>query len=300
MTKFDWEDLKFFKALADAGSLRRAGDELGVHPSTVTRRVDQFERRLGVHLFNRHPTGLKLTDAGRELLESADRVDVEIQDVERRLAGRDDSLTGEIRVTLPDVVASGFLMRDLRRFNERYPGVRVEIIPSYESLDISRREADVAIRVTSNPPEQLVGRRLARSASAPYASPEYIEGLDEMDLGRCDWIGWDDVVDISPWVESRDTPQKIRARIRFRSILLQREAAGAGMGVAVLPCSVGDRDARLRRLGEPWQNPDHDIWILTHPDLRSSARVRAFMEHVTEAFRRHQPLLEGKTLPEAA
>ncbi len=299
MSKVDWEDLKFFKALADAGSLRRAGDAMGVHPSTVTRRVEHFERRLGVHLFNRHPTGLTLTDAGRELLESADRVEVEIQDVERRLAGRDDSLAGEIRVTLPDVVASGFLMHDLRRFNERYPAVRVDIIPSYEALDISRREADVAIRVTSNPPEQLVGRRIARSASAPYASLEYIAGLDEIDLARCDWIAWDDVVDITPWVESPEASH-VRARTRLRSILLQLEAARAGMGVALLPCSLGDRDPQLRRLGEPWQNPDHDIWILTHPDLRTSARVRAFMEHMTEAFRRNQPLLEGKTLPAAA
>ena len=299
MTKLDWEDLKFFKALADAGSLRAAGDLLGVHPSTVTRRMEQFEGRLGVHLFNRHPTGLKLTDAGRELLESADRVEVEILDVERRLAGRDDSLTGEIRVTLPDVVASGFLMRDLRRFNERYPGVRIEIIPSYEALDISRREADVAIRVTSNPPEQLVGRRLARSASAPYASLSYVEGLDEIDLPSCDWIAWDDAVDISPWVDGSE-PTCVRARTRLRSILLQLEAVRAGMGVAVLPCSLADHDDRLQRLGEPWQNPEHDIWILTHPDLRSSARVRAFMEHVTDAFRRHQALLEGKTLPAAA
>ncbi len=299
MTKVDWEDLKFFKALADAGTLRAAGDLLGVHPSTVTRRMEQFERRLGVRLFNRHPTGLKLTDAGHELLESADRVEVEIQDVERRLAGRDDSLTGEIRVTLPDVVASGFLMRDLRRFNERYPGVRVEIIPSYEALDISRREADVAIRVTSNPPEQLVGRRIGRSASAPYASLDYIEGLDEIDLARCDWIGWGDVVDISPWVDGA-VPTQVCARTRLRSILLQLEAARAGMGVAVLPCSLGDGEPRLQRLAEPWQNPEHDIWILTHPDLRSAARIRAFMEHVTEAFRRNQPLLEGKTLTAVA
>lgn len=299
MSDVDWEDLKFFKALADAGSLRGAGDRLRVHPSTVTRRVEQFERRLGVQLFNRHPTGLKLTDAGRELLESAARVELEIQDVERRLAGRDDSLSGEIRVTLPDVIASGLLMHDLRRFNERYPGVRVEIIPSYEALDISRREADVAIRVTSKPPERLVGRRLARSASAPYASIEYIDGMKDVDLARCHWIAWDDMVDISPWADA-DEPRHVRAGTRLRSILLQLEAVRAGIGVAVLPCSLGDRDPRLKRLGAPWQNPEHDIWILTHPDLRSSARVRAFMEHVTEAFRRHQPLLEGKTLTAAA
>ncbi|MEJ2133055.1 MAG: LysR family transcriptional regulator [Gammaproteobacteria bacterium] len=299
MSKIDWEDLKFFKALADTGSLRAAGSRLAVHPSTVARHVEQFERRLGAHLFNRHPTGLRLTEAGRELLESAERIEGEIQDVERRLAGRDESLSGVITVTLPDVVASGFLMRDLSRFNERYPGVRVDVIPSYETLDIPRREADVAIRVTAHPPEQLVGRRLARSASAPYASHEYIAGQGEVDLARCDWIAFDDVLDISPWVGGVES-SPVRPRMRLRSILLLLEAARAGMGVVVLPCSLGDREPGLERLAAPWQNPDHEIWILTHPDLRSSARVRAFMEHVTDAFRRHRPLLEGKPLTEAA
>lgn len=293
MKRLDWEDLKIFVALARHGSMRSAGAALGVHGSTVTRRVDHFERKLGVRLFDRRGSQWSLTDAGQSLMQSVHRVEDEIDGIERRLQGLDDRMEGDIRVSLPDVMGTGFLMTELAEFCQKWPDVRLELVPSYDVADLSKREADVAIRVTSDPAENLVGRRLATFAVAVYAAPAYLSKHDPQRAPeRCRWLHW-----------HLNSEREVEQRARWfpgvpmgpalGSLPLQAEAAAASMGLAILPCAFGDADPRLKRV--PGVEPElgGELWILTHPDLVRSARIRQFLDCVSSAFRRNQADLLG-------
>ena len=159
----DWNDLKVLLALSRQGSARAAAKYLGVSNSTVTRRLDELEESLHTRLFDRTPDGYRLTGAGEELLPMAEHVEELVSGAERKVTGEDQHLEGTIRVTMPNVGGMGFMMERIGEFASTYPGIELEFLPSFEMLDLSRREADIAIRgfpVGVRPPEQLVGRYL--------------------------------------------------------------------------------------------------------------------------------------------
>lgn len=290
----DWDDLRFFLAVARRGSIRGAAATLGVNHSTVSRRIDAFEKALGVRLFERLPNGYLITQAGEEMLQSAERIEGEVAAIDRRVVGRDARLSGLLRVTMPDSLAQKLLMPDLTAFSEAHPEIELELIISYSMADLSRREADVAIRMSNDPPGHLVGRRVLRYARAIYASQDYLARHDP--VGRPDaltWIGWDDVVPDPQWVRDSDYPKAL-IRNRVHHSMGQLEAAKAGMGLSVLPCFMGDTEPALRRLPPGRPAPDRDIWLLSHEDLRHTARVRRFVDCMTEAILGKRDLLEGR------
>jgi DNA-binding transcriptional LysR family regulator len=291
----DWDDIRFFLAVARVGSIRGAATALNVNHSTVSRRLSAFEDRLGVRLFERFPTGYALTQAGDDLLVSAESVESELDGVQRRIAGKDAKLSGNIRVTMPDLLATGLLMPDIAQFCKDYPGIELDLIVSYETLNLTKREADVAIRVTNSPPEHLVGRRILSSATAIYASLDYIK---EHDVGGTNtdvtWIGWDDPVASPKWTRESNYPgASIWGRVG--NVLANVEATKAGMGISMLPCFLGDRDPDLRRAPPGDCEIRHPIWVLTHEDLRSAARIKVFTDYISNAIRSHRELLEGRT-----
>ncbi len=157
MSSMDWDDLKVFTAIARGGSVRAAARQLGIHHSTVARRLDQFEKRLRTVMFNRTPEGLKLSADGQLVLLQAEQVEGQIDDIERALVGRDQRLQGHVRVTFPEPVGTGFLMRDLGRFVAEHPDISLDFIGSYEALSLTRGEADIAVRVTDSPPNTSSG-----------------------------------------------------------------------------------------------------------------------------------------------
>ncbi len=292
----EWDDVRLFLALVRAGSVRAAAAKAGVSHSTVARRVEAFETRLGVKLFDRLPSGYVLTAAGEDLLEVAEKVENELDGVQRRLVGQDRRLAGVIRVTMVDVIASHLLMPDLTEFRELYPNIELEVVITYEPLDLTRREADVAIRFVKNPPDHLIGHRLATVANAAYATQDYLDHHDLADPTSVSWIGFGSPTPFPKWVKQSDYPH-VPARGVFDSMLLQLQAARCGMGMANLPCFMGDPDPELRRLppGEP--RPGYDLWLLRHRDTRSTARLRVFSEFVGAAVAEHRPLLEGARAP---
>jgi len=293
MSSMDWDDLKIFTAIAHHGSVRAAARRLGVHHSTVARRLEHFEKRLGAVMFNRTPEGLKLSAEGQLVLVQAEQVEGQIDDIERALVGRDQRLQGHVRVTLPEPVGTGFLMRDLGRFVETYPDISLDFIGSYESLSLTRGEADVAVRVTDAPPEHLVGRCVGRYAVAGYASIEYLTKHDPLsNPADCNWIDWTLARSISETVRAESFPA-IASRTRSPHAPLQMAAIEAGVGIGALPCALGDVNPALQRLSDPVVA--QEIWLLTHPDLRNAARVRAVMNCIAESFRRHEDLLLGRT-----
>ena len=293
----NWDDIRLFLALARHGSARAAGETLGVSHTTVARRVEQLESDLGTRLFDRDVRGYRLTGAGETMLISARRAEEALLTAERQLQGRDTQLSGEVRITVPDIIATHLIMEDLVAFTEQYPEIDLQMLISYDVFDLARREADVAIRIIGEgrlPPEDLVGRKLVTIASCYYASPGYLENHDLKNKNNdARWIGWDDEEHFPVWVKQSPFPD-IPARGKLNNAALQAEAAKQGMGLATLPCFVGDSIEGLCRIPdtEPYMN--YDIWLLSHPDLRDAARLRTFRNFIVEVFENKRSLLTGQ------
>jgi DNA-binding transcriptional LysR family regulator len=173
MAGLEWDDLRFVLAVANAGSLAGAARNLNVNHTTVLRRVSAFEKRVGLRLFERLPSGYVLTPGGEELIAAARHLEDTIIKVERKLAGQDARLSGSLRVTTTDTLMASILPRMLAEFRAAHSGVQIEIAVSNLMFNLSKRDADVAIRPAKDPPETLVGRRMAKVAFAIYGSPDY-------------------------------------------------------------------------------------------------------------------------------
>jgi len=290
----DWDDLRFFLAVARKGSIRGAAALLEVNHSTVSRRIDAFEKKLGARLFERLPSGYFMTHAGEGMRQSAESIEAEFHAIDRRVVGRDAKPSGLLRVTLLDAMAQKLLMPDIVQFNRAHSGIELELVASDSTANLSKREADVAIRISNDPPDSLVGRRVVKLATASYASVDYLARMARPD-GKSDltWIGWDDPVSDPQWVRDGPYPE-IPARNRINHSMLQLEAAKAGMGMAVLPCFLGDAERSLRRVAPERATPLWEIWLLTHEDLRRTARVRLFMDFMANAILAKKDLLEGR------
>ena len=289
----NWDDLKIFLAVARQGSVRSAAAKLGVHHSTVSRRIEAFERKHQVKLFDRLPSGYAIATTGAELLTVAIEIEDKVNEIERHILGKDKRLTGNIRLTMPDGLIN-LLMPDLVAFMNQYPEVEIELIVSYEMFNITKREADIAIRITENPPEHLIGHKLIRYACSTYASLEYFDRYDPINnRDRVKWIGWDETISYPEWVRKSDFPNAA-IRGRFNNSLAQLAAVKAGLGIAKLPCPIADTEPSLRRVSPGIAEPCQDIWILTHKDLASSARIKAFMSFIRAAFEAKKDLFEGR------
>jgi DNA-binding transcriptional LysR family regulator len=295
MAGIEWDDLRYILAVASAGSLAGAARNLGVNHTTVLRRVGAFEARLGLRLFERMPTGYVLTVGGEELVAAARQIDDTVTSLERKLAGQDLRLSGAIRVTSTDTLMVSILPEILAEFRAAHPGIGIEVALSNVMLNLTRREADIAIRPAKDPPETLVGRRIAKIAFAIYGSSQYLSRRRKIDdLSGHQWVGPDDSLadtSVAQWMRS-ELPES-EVVLRADSLLAMREAARAGLGLAALPCYLGDTSSGLVCVHRPIAAMQTMLWILTHEDLRRTARIRAFTEFAAKAFARRRPLLEG-------
>ena len=294
----DWDDVRLFLELVRQGSARSAAAELGMSHSTIVRRVERLESSLGVRLFDRDFTGYRPTAAGETLMTSALAAEDALLTADRQLHGQDAKLTGEIRITTSDILANYFLMPDLTEFSNQYPDIELSLSVSYDLFDLSRREADVAIRfmrLGTSPPEDLVGRKLITGTSCYYASEQYLKTHDPWSADTtARWVGWGDEEPFPDWVKNSAFPN-VPAVGDFGNVMVQATAARAGLGLTVLPCFVGDSIADIVRIPgcEPYDN--YDIWMLSHPDLRDTARHRIFRTFVAESFAARRDVLYGAT-----
>ena len=286
----NWDDYKFFTAVAQAGSVRAAARELDVHPSTVSRRLEQFESRLGVALFQRTQKGLTLTPDGEAVAAQAGRLANDLADLERTLRGRDQRLSVPIRLEVPDALITSFLMHDLRRFTEAEPELRLSLLPTWRNLDVARQEVDLAIRITDAPDLDLVGQPLGRFAVSAYSASAYSAGAG----GAERWLGWNGdgpMAMLSEAVRSASFPE-LPAGHSAGSVLTQAAAVREGLGTAVLPCAVADADPALERVSEPLLGPS--LWMLMHRALRGAQRVQRLTTFLREVFAQRVDLLEGR------
>jgi DNA-binding transcriptional LysR family regulator len=295
MPPIPWDDLRYVLAVAAEGSLAGAARALGVNHTTVLRRVNAFEERLGLRLFERLPTGYFLTSGGAELIEAARLMEDTVAALERRLAGQDRRLAGAVRVTTTDTLVHMLLPPILVAFRAKHPSIQVELILSNEAFNLAKRAADVAIRPADDPPEGLVGRRVSAIAFAIYAGHGYLarHGKTE-DLSIHDWLApTDDLSSTSVAQWMRVALPQVEIVFKANSLLALRQAAAENLGLVALPCYLGDSSNDLVRVRPPVPAMATALWILSHEDLRRSARVRAFTEFVAAAIARQRPLLEG-------
>lgn len=282
-----WDDLRYFLSIADSGSIADAARELGVSYSTASRRLNILEETLGVRLFDRLPTGYQLTAAGKEIVEPARRMEAEFASLSRGVLGRDARLSGRLRFATTDAFAKQF-MPELAAFTRLYPKIEIDLVSTPAPAELAMREAEVAMLATNQPPEVLVGRRLARLPSALYASTRYVESRSDLDdLSAQSWVGWEQGMRHIPaarWMRENVPDAHIACRVATGVALLS--AVRDGVGIAHLICLLADSDPELRRIRPPEKSLETSLWLLTHEDLATTGRVRVFLDFMADAIGR--------------
>ena len=290
-----WDEFRLVKSVAEARSLVGAAEILGVNHSTVFRRLAAVESAVGARLFERSRSGYEPTAAGEEMIALATAMAESVQEFERRVAGRDVKLTGELAVTVPGAVGLHLMPAIVAQFRAQHPGVVVALILSNQMLDLSRRDADVAIRLTNDPPETLVGRRICTGRWAVYRRGDMADSLGAEPMESAAFIGFGGNMGPASarrWIETNISPERIVARANSTHCML--ELARQGVGTVLLPCFLGDRSPGLIRAGYLLPELDAGLWMLTHSDLRRAARVRAFMEFAGAELAKHRRAIEGE------
>jgi DNA-binding transcriptional LysR family regulator len=289
----DWDDIRYFLAVARGGSVRAAAGSLGVNHATVLRRIAQLEQHLGAQMFEKLPSGYRLTAGGEEVLELAEQMEASSNRLETRVFGRDQSVSGLLRVTLPPPMAGHLLMPDFADFLRLHPGIEMEILPSGELANLTNREADVAIRVVYDRealPLNLHGLKGPELFGGFYISADRLtewraDGLDPK------WIA----------VNARGVPDWTRegelrttgAAFRTTDFDAQLAAVRQGIGMTALPCFVGDADPLLGRVPGTDLHLYGPVWLLTQGETRKTKRVQLFTEFISRRLAAYAPLLAG-------
>jgi DNA-binding transcriptional LysR family regulator len=290
----DWDDVRYFLAAARAGSVRAAAGRLGVNHATVLRRIAQLEERLGTQMFEKLPSGYRLTAAGEEVLALAEQMEASSHQMETRVFGRDQSVRGLLRVTLTPILATHLLIPDFAEFARLHPDIEMEILSSGELANLTNREADVAIRVVYDRktlplnlhglkgPELFGGVYMARDRLAAWRSgtPDPIRWIVITSHGIPDWAGEGEV-------------RVAGVPFRVTDAAAQVVAVRQGLGITTLPCFVGDADPQLVRVPGAELHVYGTLWLLTQGETRKTERVRLFTEFVSRRLTAHAALLSG-------
>lgn len=291
----DWDDVRYFLAVARAGSVRAAADDLKVNHSTVLRHIAHLEERLGAQMFERLPTGYRLTNAGEEVLEFADDMEASSNKMEVRIFGRDQGVQGTLRVALPPIVATHLLMDDFIDFAKLYPDVEIEVLSADEPVNLTNREADIAIRNVYNRdalplnlhglvgPEVFWSVYIARDLLGRWRSGEVdqVRWIIKNRYGHPDWCRESEI---------RATEVPFKTTDAAAQIL----AVQKGGGITLLPCFVGDADPLLVRVPGCAVQMHGTFWLLTHGETRKTKRVRVFTDFIARRLSHYEPLLTGQ------
>ena len=285
----DWDDLRTFLAISRHGNLSAAARALGVTQTTMGRRLHALHERSGAKLLDRTPTGFVLTPAGERILPTVERMETDALSIERAITGENVRFEGEVRITSVELIAATFILPSLSDFSRRYPGITIEVDVDTRSLSLSRREADIAIRMAPFEQHEAVVRRAAELSFGLYASPEYLNGN-----GEPDWPAGAPghrLVTLQQTLLHAPEAKRLAAlassstvAVRTNSREGQLRATQAGLGIACLPRFLGDNTG-LVLLAAPGEEPRRQIWIGVHQDTRHTPRIRAVLDHLRGVFR---------------
>ena len=297
-TPLAWDDFRLIKAIAEKRALPAAAAALGVNHSTVFRRRGQSEQALGVRLFERHRSGYVTTPTGEEMVQLAGRVDDDITAFARKLAGQEIKPAGELRVATNDSLLVDLLTPLFAQFLRQCPDIQLDMLIGNQAANLSKRDADVAIRATDNPPETLIGRKPARIAWALYGrAADFADAAlpDVESLWERSWISLGEqftMLSAVRYLARHVAPERVVYKLN--TVLGLAEAVEAGIGIGFLPCFIGDTRPGLTRLAPPDPDLSADLWLLTHPDLRHTPRVRLFLDFLAVEVAKLRPLIEGE------
>jgi len=291
----EWNDLAVILAICRAGSLSGAARALRLNHSTVFRKLNSIEAKTRVRFFERLPDGYAMTDAGRTAMQYAERIEAEVHALGREVLGQDLRLQGRVTVTAMEGLAATTVPAMLAEFRRRHPEVVVELIGSVAALDLARREADLAIRATRKPPDTSLGRKVCDFRFAPFAAQKYLQDRADDALADHDWCFISGTVDwLVPMVWKKQAQADARRVFSSSLTMAVINASAEGMGVTLLPCYLGDANRRLVRVTDTIEPLTLELWVLTHPDLRHTARVKALRTHLYDALKKDADLFEGK------
>lgn len=285
----NWDDLKLFLAVSRCGTISGAAKQFNIQHSTVSRRIKALEKSLGVSLLRRINNGYQLTGEGAKIESAAIKMESEIIGVDGALLGKNDSLVGSLRVSTISTLSSTILMPIFKGFCKAYPQIDLHIIVSNETVSLTNREADIAIRLTNTPPEMLIGKRIATVSSTIYGSANYLK--DSQSLNKLKWIGAKccDFHDL--WTKQSCEDKIHQFNCNDATTILS--AVKEGLGVTFLPCFIGDINHSLERYCAPQPKFDLGLWVLSHPELKNNIRVLAFRNYLTLAIEKQYQLLQG-------
>ncbi len=281
---FDWEDLRYFLAVAQQGSLSGAARMLKVDHATMSRRLNLLEESLQVRLVDRLPRSCQLTLTGQQIAELAGQIELNAFAVERAARAAQVPLSGKVIVSLPPVLGNNFLVKKLFAFRQLYPDIQLSIASQAQSVSLSRREADIAVRLFRPTEPQSVARKIGNMPFALYASKDYEHARSPE---RWEFIAYGAQFADMPhqkWLLEAAKERKIVAEVS--DITSQCVAARTGIGVAGLPCFLGDFDSQLQRVSDNSEAIHfcREIWIVVHADLRHTPQIRAVMDFVIDAI----------------
>lgn len=288
-----WDDFRLVSAIAESRSLVGAAEKLGINHSTVFRRLGALEKNLGSRLFDRSRAGYSTTPAGDEMVALANRISDNVSEFERAVAGRDLQPAGLLRVTTNDTFIVHLLTPVFASFRAAYPDITLDIIVTQQALNLSQRDADIAIRATMEPPEALVGRKLSQFGWSRYVPRSWLQNGEIKD-SDANWVAYGNALSSLPansWLAERTAAKNIGCR--FDTLIGVAQGISAGMGMGAIPCFIGDQIDSIVRTGEVLHFGD-TLWLLTHSDLRHAARVRAFMDHASVELGKKKRLIEGQ------
>ena len=287
----DWDDLRYVLEAVRQGGLSGAARTLGVNHATVARRIQAAEVALGASLFERLPTGYRPTEAGLRAAQSGEAMEEAGADLSRAIGATDQAPSGALTVTAPQLLIEHVLGPLLFDFHAAYPDIALTVLGSNEPLNLAKREADVAIRISDKPHDTLVGRRVTQQRSGVYASKDYLERFSRDPNQALDWLRFQHWTGILPEVKS----QYPNARIAmvFDDMAAMLGATRAHLGATRVPCFLGDRDPTLARVPGLPTFPYPSIWVLTHEDLRNVTRIAVFTRFMSERLSNMRDRFEG-------
>lgn len=276
----NWDDYRYFAELASTGSVRGAAARLGVNASTVVRRLDGLESRLGLKLFHRTPTGLEILEPAAAVAPTIESIARAFEALEAGLRERAAAAVGRITLSLPEELAVPELLAEIAGFGSAHPELHLECIVGDRGRD---RDADLTIRVTDEPEESWIGRPLGRFRLSAYASRGYLDTHDpRADPGRCLWVG-SDLERFARRYRHDEFPE-LATQLVCPDLSLLCAALRAGAGVGLLPRIVGDRDPLLARIDAAAVVDGPEIWLFFRPELRGVARIQTASAFLQEAF----------------
>ncbi|KPP99959.1 LysR family transcriptional regulator [Marinobacter sp. HL-58] len=296
----DWDYLRYIHALAIGGTLAKAGDILGVHQTTVLRRLDQMEEQLGVQFFERNRDGLQLTPVGETAFRAAERLTGEMENLERQLVGQDSAPVGKVRLAATDTMVNALISPMIADLVREYPDIELEVLTDNDVLNLSHREADLTLRPVNKPQATLEGERIGTIESAIYGSAAYCKLHPDMDLDNAPeqqlWILPDESFShlaTGRWY--RKHLKNASSIIRCNSLQAMHALSKAGAGLAALPCYLGDSTRELKRLSAPLEGEGVDLWLMVNHETQQMARVRIVKEFLTTRLEKLSPRVEGES-----